>query len=461
MGKVISLLKFHQFFSFGILGVLFGSCLVIGIFSYNNQNRQNQKITHEKLKTMGEIVDISILEGSLNKKFLKDLERRSGIAIVVIDKNNTKIYASDNKFLSFIQTLDVASQAHFGNIQIQKENYIFLTQNTLIDDIKYHINLFINEKSKNYQDFWVEFLILFGIFLLPCLYLIFLIKKLTKSELNIIAYYLEKLTKRDFEGIKDSKLFFEEFKEISKLIIKLSIILQKQEKKVKKNSKKLRLKYLQSSSIVSALSHEFKNPLAVISGYCETIMQMETKNQLNAQARERFLNKIYGQCARLNALLNRLNLAVRLENDLAKLEISTFNLKTLVEEIASNLITSYPNKMLSLGLKNIEISADKLLLEQVITNLIENGLKYCKQKVKVILKKDVFKVLDDGDGFDKSQTLLITKKFYRIQNHKKNKSQENSIGLGLFIVKYILKLHHIELKIESEQGKGSCFSFSI
>lgn len=443
------------------MGVLFGSCLFIGIFAYNNQSRQNQKVAYEKLKTMEEVVDISILEGSLNKIFLKDLERRSGISIVVIDKNNDKTYTSDSNFTPAIQGLDFTSDIYFGKIQIQEKNYLFLTQASIIDSRKYDIALFLLKEQQKIQDFWIEFLVLFGIFLSLCLYLIFLIKKLAKNELNIIAYYLEKLTKRDFEDIKDSKLFFEEFKEISKLIIKLSAILQKQEKRVKKNSKKLRLKYLQSSSIISALSHEFKNPLAVISGYCETIMEMETKDQLDTQERKRFLDKIYGQCKRLNALLNRLNLAVRLENDLTKLEISTFNLKILTEEIASNLMASYPNKTLSLDLKSIKISADRLLLEQAITNLIENALKYCKQKVRVVLRKNVFKVLDDGEGFDKSQTPLITKKFYRIQNHKKIKNQENSLGLGLFIVKYILKLHDIELEIESKQTKGSCFSFPI
>lgn len=252
----------------------------------------------------------------------------------------------------------------------------------------------------------------------------------------------------------EEDFFIPEFDDVSKTITKLSNILQKQ-RNAQKDSKKLRLKYLQSSSIISALSHEFKNPLAVISGYCNTII--ESKDTLSEEQKNRFLKKIYTHSHRLNDLLNRINLAVRLENELIKVELNSFNLKPLIEEIISHLAPCYADKEVVVDLRDTVFFADKALIERAVSNLIENALKYCKNKVKVVLKKNKFKVIDDGEGIEEKQIPLITKKFYRLQD----KHQENSLGIGLFIVKYILKLHHSELKIKSKKTKGSTFSFKL
>ncbi|PAF42046.1 HAMP domain-containing sensor histidine kinase [Helicobacter sp. 11S03491-1] len=447
--------KFHQLFSFGVLGVLFGSCLLLGIFSYNNQNHQDKEVSYERLNTLFEVVDISILEGNLDAKFLKDLQRRTRLGIVVIDKENHQTYSSDKIFLNAL--LPSNADRVYRYIQIEGKNYLSLTQSSAIDDRIYDIALFLPQLPKKSLSFWIEFLALFGIFLVLCLWLIYLMKKNIHQELDKITYCLHKLAHKKFEDFSQSHLFIEEFEEISKLIIKLSEILQKQEKKVKKNSKKLHLKYLQSSSIIAALSHELKNPLAVISGYCDTMIQAEIKNELDILQRRRFLNKIHAQSQRLNNLLNRLNLALRLENDLAKLEINSFNLKPLIQEVVSNLRLRYYNKNITLILKDSIVDADKILLEHVIINLVENALKYSKKKIKIILKDKEVKIIDDGEGIEEKKINLITKKFYRIEE----KYQENSLGLGLFIVKYILKLHHSELKIKSKPAKGSVFSFKL
>lgn len=302
--------------------------------------------------------------------------------------------------------------------------------------------------------FWVKIAILclFFCVLFFGFYLWF-IKKI-KTECQKINNYLHRLMYKDFDFKMDEDFFISEFDSISKTITKLSAILEK-EKNAQKDSKKLRLKYLQSSSIISALSHEFKNPLAVISGYCNTII--EAKDSLSEEQKNRFLGKIYTQSHRLNDLLNRINLAVRLENELIKVQLSSFDMKPLIEEIISHLAPYYCDKEVVVDLKETVFFADKVLIERAVSNLIENALKYSQNKIKVVLKKNKFKVIDDGEGIEEKQIALITKKFYRIEK----KHQENSLGIGLFIVKYILKLHHSELKIKSRKTKGSTFSFKL
>lgn len=302
--------------------------------------------------------------------------------------------------------------------------------------------------------FWIEILILYLFFCVLFVGFYLWFTKKIKTECQKINNHLQRLMYKDFAFRIDEDFFIPEFNGISKTITKLSDILEKQ-RNAQKDSKKLRLKYLQSSSIISALSHEFKNPLAVISGYCNTMI--ESKDTLSQEQKNRFLGKIYTQSHRLNDLLNRINLAVRLENELIKVQLSSFELKPLIEEIISHLAPYYPDKEVIVDLRETVFFADKALIERAVSNLIENALKYCKTKIKVVLKKNKFKVIDDGEGIEEKQIALITKKFYRIEK----KYQENSLGIGLFIVKYILKLHHSELKIKSRKAKGSTFSFKL
>ncbi|MCV3463429.1 ATP-binding protein, partial [Campylobacter sp. FU_497] len=100
--------------------------------------------------------------------------------------------------------------------------------------------------------------------------------------------------------------------------------------------------------------------------------------------------------------------------------------------------------------------ADSFLIEQVIINLISNALKYSQKDIFIEVKNQEFTIQDQGIGIEEKYLKLITKKFYKI-----NTSQNNSFGLGLFLVKKILTLHKSSLKIQSNPQKGSIFSFSI
>ncbi|PAF43548.1 HAMP domain-containing sensor histidine kinase [Helicobacter sp. 11S02596-1] len=464
------MLKIHQFFSLGVLGVLFGMGLFLGGFFYIKEARQEKEIAYEKLSVAFEVVDISILEGSFDSMFLKDLQRRTHMGVVIFDKQNQKTYFSDEKFATL--KLDFSKEPAYKKLVVDKQAYLVLFGNDIIDDRPYGIGVFLPETSRDYGAFWIEFMAVFGVFLAVSVGLIFLLKKGTQNELDKIVYLLSRLSKRDFakrdfekkdfENMSKSQLLFKEFAEISRLINKLASMLQKQDKSSKKHSKKLRLKYLQSTSIIATLSHEFKNPLAVISGYCEAILNAEGQNEMgqnemSEEQRRRFLNKIHSQSLRLNQLLCRLNLAVRLENDLLELQKTSFDLKPLVTEVVLALKARYSDKKIITKLKNAPIQADKMLLQNVIENLVENALKYSKSRVEIVLKKNAFIVIDDGCGIEEKQIGLVTKKFYRLEQ----KHKESSLGLGLFIVKYILKLHHSELLIKSTPQKGSRFGFEF
>lgn len=288
-------------------------------------------------------------------------------------------------------------------------------------------------------------LFIFAIILLCEILLVLVLQR----ELQALNLELNKITLGDLSKSKNHKFLFVECKNLFKAILHLRVKLLKESIKRKKNNYRLKLKNLQNTQILSSLCHEFKNPISIILGYCDLIDN--STHKLIAK------EKIQKNAKKLDMILNRLILATQLEADLIQLEISTFSLKEMIEDICHNLSEAYPTKNIYQQIKDYHLSADRILIESAISNLIENALKYSTSQVKIILKNNTLKIIDDGKGFGVKEKNQITKKFYRLEQGYK----QNSLGLGLFITKYILKLHTIELKIKSQMGKGSNFSFKI
>jgi signal transduction histidine kinase len=237
------------------------------------------------------------------------------------------------------------------------------------------------------------------------------------------------------------KLFFkQELKELEKL--------KEENRHLKKENRKLQILNSSKDELISAISHEFKNPISIINGYIETILNTPLPQDLE----HKFLNKIQKNTNRLSELIDRLYLITRLENEKVKVKFTTFDLC----DTAKNIIDSFNTDRIILNCEKTEIYADKTLIEIVIYNLISNALKYSKDEITVNINKN-FEVIDKGKGIDEKEIELIKQKFYRIAKN----DWDNSLGLGLAIVEKILKLHKTHLQIESKKGKGSKFYFNI
>jgi signal transduction histidine kinase len=96
-------------------------------------------------------------------------------------------------------------------------------------------------------------------------------------------------------------------------------------------------------------------------------------------------------------------------------------------------------------------------MENLLINLTENALKYSEDIVTLRVQDNRLEVIDRGIGIKEENLKKITDRFFRVDTL----SWDNSIGVGLYIVKYILKLHKTQLKIKSEYGKGTIFWFSL
>lgn len=226
-------------------------------------------------------------------------------------------------------------------------------------------------------------------------------------------------------------------------------LLEEEIKKLKKEIKKLKILNSSKDDLISAISHEFKNPISIINGYIETILN----NNLDKEINKKFLQKIQKNSLRLSRLIDKLYLVTKLENNKIKPNFSKFDLCLLTKAV----IESFNTNRIILNCQDTIVYADKILIESVIYNLISNALKYSNKEIVININENYFEIIDKGKGIDEKELGLIKEKFYRIAKN----DWDNSLGLGLAIVDKILKLHKTSLQIESKKLKGSKFYFDI
>ena len=314
------------------------------------------------------------------------------------------------------------------------------------------IVLFITISVEAYYLSYKNFLFVMGLTFLAfsVAFYIFLSKIMfsLQKEVGKIISFLKNLTKKEKKEYIDSN-FSQEFKKITKLLTKISHILIKQEKYRKAYTEKLENANIQKDEIISAISHEFKNPIAVINGYSETLLN---DNNMPISLRKKFLAKIHKNGVKLTNLIDTLRLAIKLDENKQKLNFNKVDIYEITKDIIEDVRDSYDREIKLFG-KSTIIEADKVLIGVAIRNLIENGIKYSENEIVVIVKDNSISIIDRGIGISSNDIDKITQKFYRVSNNSWN----NSLGLGLSIVNNIVKLHNFELEIKSQIHKGSEF----
>lgn len=219
------------------------------------------------------------------------------------------------------------------------------------------------------------------------------------------------------------------------------------------------------SDFVANVSHELKTPLTSIKGFIETLLEGALEDKENSR---HFLEIIQNHANRLENLVNDLLGLSHLESAEIKMGKETINLKGLIDEILSCFKSQLKNKSIKTENNipaNLSITADKNKIEQVLTNLIDNAIKFNRENgfIKIysqgIGDKIKTTVEDSGIGIPAKDLPRIFERFYRVD---KGRSRElGGTGLGLSIVKHIIELHAGNAGVESIEGLGSKFFFSI
>ncbi|MCX5701284.1 MAG: ATP-binding protein [Candidatus Omnitrophica bacterium] len=219
------------------------------------------------------------------------------------------------------------------------------------------------------------------------------------------------------------------------------------------------------SDFVANVSHELKTPLTSIKGFVETLLEGALDDKENNR---NFLKIIQDHADRLNSLVEDLLSLSHLESKEIALNKSNFNLRQQLEKVILGFKSQLKDK--SIDIKNelpasISINADKDRTEQVFTNLIDNAIKFNKEKgsIRIYVQEegDKIKVFveDSGIGIPGKDISRIFERFYRVD---KARSRElGGTGLGLSIVKHIVELHIGSVGVESTEGFSSKFWFIL
>lgn len=283
------------------------------------------------------------------------------------------------------------------------------------------------------------------------------VNKKIESQISQITEYLTAIEAKEFKAeIKPS--FAAEFFSIARMLKILAVKLEKKERQKRKYTAKLKLKNRQTTEIIEAISHEFKNPVSAIMGYTETLIN---DPNLDRKISEKFLEKVYKNSQTISAMIDRLSLSLKLENDTLSPTFEEFWLLGVAEDAKNQLAHKYIKRKININGQNIKVYADKTMIKLTIVNLMENALKYSEEEIIVTIadtgEHAKVEVKDFGIGIPERELENITQKFYRLSKN----SWDNSLGLGLSLVCYVLKLHGSALEIQSSLAVGSTFSFKI
>jgi len=219
---------------------------------------------------------------------------------------------------------------------------------------------------------------------------------------------------------------------------------------------------------VANVSHELRTPLSVIKGYVETLV--DGHQDIPVEDRERFLKTIQRHTERLNSLLEELLVLSRLESINPGLHRESVDLQALLAAIIDDYHgrPATVDHVLDLTIDPAHgvLFVDPLKITQVVENLLDNALKYTPPGSRIHLTtrlqglgEIIVTVRDNGPGIPSEDLPHLFERFYRVD--KGRSRDKGGTGLGLSIVKHIVQLHGGRVWVESKQGEGTAFFFSL
>ena len=219
---------------------------------------------------------------------------------------------------------------------------------------------------------------------------------------------------------------------------------------------------------IGNLAHELKTPLFTSESYILTLLDGAIDDD---EVNKKYL-KIAGKAIhRLNLIVKDLDLITKIESGESEIQRTDFDIITLAQNTLEMLEITASKKNIKLMLEfndklPLRVNADNEKIQQVLTNLIENSIKYGKENgtTELVIQeltenKIIVRVTDNGLGIEEKHFNRLFERFYRVDQSGSRKG--GGSGLGLAIVKHIMDAHDEKIYIESEFGVGSEFSFTL
>lgn len=220
----------------------------------------------------------------------------------------------------------------------------------------------------------------------------------------------------------------------------------------------------QQQNFLMSVTHELKSPLAAIKLSIQTIVKRDLERQLQMS----LLNNSLKDIERLDDLVENMLLATKIESRTYSFPKEEFDFSDLVAKIIDRLqVHSCGNEQIIKTniVKGVKIMGDKFALSSVVTNLVENAVKYSGPCAEVAVElcqndgKPFLTVSDKGPGIPDAEKMHIFDKFYRVGDENVRKSK--GTGLGLFIVKEVLQNHDADISVKDNTPQGAIFEVTF
>ncbi len=299
-------------------------------------------------------------------------------------------------------------------------------------------------------------------FLLSFFLVLYTIDILVYREITKLYEAIRKLKVRDFSISRKSILKTgNPFKKLNDEIFVYVARKQKEIDELKK-MEQFRREFL------ADVSHELKTPIFAAQGFIHTLIDGAVDDEY---VRDKFLAKAARSLDGLDALVQDLVALSQLETGELKMHFDRVDIRHITEDIFEQLESVANARQTTLRLKAafpgpVWVKADKQRITQVMTNLIQNAVKYGNEKGKVLValdedgKKHIqISVRDDGPGIPPQHLNRIFERFYRVE--KSRSKEQGGTGLGLAIVKHILNAHRSKITVRSQLEKGTEFRFKL
>lgn len=288
----------------------------------------------------------------------------------------------------------------------------------------------------------------------------------------VIKYYTERLIYRqikkiykDVQGLEDAKI------DQSPVTMDLNLLTQEVERFTE--NRQLELTTLKDREayrreFMGNVAHELKTPLFTVQGYVLTLLDGAMKDK---SVRKKYLQRANKAVERLIYIVKDLDMITKIEMGGLTLDQESFNIIELVQNAFDLLEMKAQKKEISLVFDrdyqdSIMVNADRERIQQVLTNLVDNSIKYGKQsgttEVAINqLSKDrcLVRVTDNVEGIEQEHMGRLFERFYRVD--KSGSRAVGGSGLGLAIVKHLIEAHGEKIYVESQFGVGSEFSFTL
>lgn len=219
------------------------------------------------------------------------------------------------------------------------------------------------------------------------------------------------------------------------------------------------------TNFLSMMSHDLKTPIARIQGMTDIVTH--DPNPLSPKQKEAIATLSKSSQELLEFVSSILNLG-RIESKELKLHLQSRDPNSLIKEVAGKLEYLAHSKQISIKTELeplFSVKMDVDLMRQVFSNLIENAIKYSPENSSILITTEeadgavVIQVADQGQGIPEDELPHVFTKFYRSKNAKS--SQIKGSGLGLYLAKYFVELHHGSISVDSQVGEGSTFTVEL